>query len=98
MCIRDRLIPKLEQLSGKAYDEDRLKECLRRSARAEDDLVWVLESARHRPSPIDGYFGGVYYIGPIFTAFRGTEDAIDYYRLPVSYTHLITTFGIHWQM
>ena len=79
--IKGELIPKLEQLSGKAYDEDRLKECLRRSARAEDDLVWVLESARHRPSPIDGYFGGVYYIGPIFTAFRGTEDAIDYYRL-----------------
>jgi benzoyl-CoA reductase subunit B len=79
--IKGELIPKLEQLSGKTYDEDRLKEYLRRSARAEDDLVWVLESARHRPSPIDGYFGGVYYIGPIFTAFRGTEDAIDYYRL-----------------
>ncbi len=34
------------------------------SAKAEDDLVWVLESAKHRPSPIDAYFGGVYYIGP----------------------------------
>ena len=40
----------------------------------------VLESAKHVPSPIDAYFGGVYYIGPIFTAFRGTEDAVDYYR------------------
>ncbi len=27
----------------------------------------MLESAKHRPSPIDAYFGGVYYIGPIFT-------------------------------
>ncbi len=53
---------------------------LGRSARAEDDLVWVLESAKHRPSPIDAYFGGVYYIGPIFTAFRGTQEAVDYYR------------------
>ncbi|MCA8961339.1 MAG: 2-hydroxyacyl-CoA dehydratase, partial [Planctomycetes bacterium] len=43
-------------------------------------LVAVLESAKHRPSPIDAYFGGVYYIGPIFTAFRGTQDAVDYYR------------------
>lgn len=41
--------------------------------------VW--ESAKRRPSPIDGYFGGVFYIGPIFTAFRGTQDAVDYYRL-----------------
>jgi benzoyl-CoA reductase subunit B len=74
------VIPELERVSGKAYDEDRLKEMLARSARAEDDLVWVLESAKHRPSPIDSYFGGVYYIGPIFTAFRGTEDAVAYYR------------------
>ena len=40
----------------------------------------MLESAKQRPSPIDAYFGGVYYIGPLFTAFRGTEAAIDYYR------------------
>jgi len=78
--LRDKVIPELERVSGKAYDEDRLKEMLARSAQAEDDLVWVLESAKHRPSPIDAYFGGVYYIGPIFTAFRGTKDAVAYYR------------------
>jgi benzoyl-CoA reductase subunit B len=78
--IREELIPALERISGRPYDEDRLKELLTNSARAEDDLVWVLESAKHRPSPIDAYFGGVYYIGPIFTAFRGTEDAVGYYR------------------
>ncbi len=70
----------LERVSGRAYDEDRLSEHLARSAQAEDDLVWVLQSAKHRPSPIDAYFGAVYYVGPIFSAFRGTEDAVDYYR------------------
>jgi benzoyl-CoA reductase subunit B len=78
--LREKVIPALEKLSGVPYDEERLKELLARSARAEDDLVWVLQSARNRPSPIDAYFGGVYYIGPIFTAFRGTEDAVAYYR------------------
>jgi len=78
--LRDKVIPKLEEVSGVSYDEDRLKELLARSARAEDDLVFVLQSARNRPSPIDAYFGGVYYIGPIFTAFRGTEDAVGYYQ------------------
>jgi benzoyl-CoA reductase subunit B len=78
--LKKKVIPALERISGRAYDEDLLKDRLARSARAEDDLVWVLESALHRPSPIDAYFGGVYYIGPIFTAFRGTEAAIDYYR------------------
>ena len=77
--LRDKVIPALEQATGKAYDEDRLREHLRQSARAEDDLVWVLQTAKHKPSPIDSYFGGVYYIGPIFSSFRGTEAAVDYY-------------------
>jgi benzoyl-CoA reductase subunit B len=79
--LREKVIPMLEQVSGKAYDEDRLREHLARSARAEEDLVAVLEAARNKPSPIDAYFGGVYYIGPIFTAFRGTEEGIEYYRV-----------------
>ena len=78
--LKNTVIPALEKVSGQRYDEDRLKELLARSAQAEDDMVWVLESAKHRPSPIDAYFGGVYYLGPIFTAFRGTQDAVDYYR------------------
>jgi benzoyl-CoA reductase subunit B len=76
--LREKIIPVLESVSGKRYDEERLSEMLARSARAEDDLVAVLESAKRRPSPIDAYFGGVYYIGPIFTAFRGTEEAVGY--------------------
>ncbi|HEX6790488.1 MAG TPA: benzoyl-CoA reductase subunit B [Candidatus Krumholzibacteria bacterium] len=79
--LREKVIPALEQVSGRRYDEEKLREMLARSARAEDDLVAVLQSAKHRPSPIDAYFGGVYYIGPIFSAFRGTEDAVAYYRL-----------------
>jgi benzoyl-CoA reductase subunit B len=79
--LREEVIPTLEKVSGVKFDIDRLREHLRESARAEDDLVWMLESAKTRPSPIDAYFGGVYYIGPIFTAFRGTPDATEYYRL-----------------
>lgn len=78
--LRSEVIPKLEAVSGKRFDEERLRSMLRLSSQAEDDLVWVLESAKHRPSPIDAYFGGVYYIGPIFSAFRGTSGAVDYYR------------------
>ncbi|MBI4482976.1 MAG: benzoyl-CoA reductase subunit B [Acidobacteria bacterium] len=77
--LREEIIPQLESFSGKKFDEDRLREMLARSARAEEDLVAVLQSARHRPSPIDAYFGAVYYIAPIFTAFRGTQECVDYY-------------------
>jgi benzoyl-CoA reductase subunit B len=78
--LKEEVIPKLERVSGVKFDIDRLREYLRKSVKAEEDLVRVLQSAKHKPSPIDAYFGGIYYIGPIFGAFRGTDDAIDYYR------------------
>ncbi len=77
--LETEVIPRLEEVSGRKFDPDRLREMLRLSSRAEDDLVWTLESAKHKPSPIDAYFGGVYYIGPMFSAFRGTQEAVDYY-------------------
>lgn len=79
--LKEEVIPKLEKVSGVKFDIDRLRENLKESAKAEDDLVWVLQSAKNKPSPIDGYFGAIYYVGPIFSAFRGTPDATEYYRM-----------------
>ena len=78
--LKEEVIPKLERVSGVKFDIDQLRERLAKSAQAEDDLVHVLQTARNKPSPIDAYFGGIYYIGPIFGAFRGTDDAVEYYR------------------
>ena len=78
--IKDVVIPALEQATGRAYDEERLRARLALSAQAEDDLVAVLQSAKKHPSPIDAYFGAVYYVGPIFSAFRGTEEGVAYYK------------------
>jgi len=78
--LRTTVIPMMEKVSGRRFDEAELSRRMALSAAAEDDFVAVLQSARARPSPIDAYFGGVFYIGPIFSAFRGDEDAIGYYR------------------
>ena len=78
--LKEDVIPTMEQVSGVKFDIDRLREYMRNSAKAEDDMVWMLEQSKRTPSPIDCYFGGVYYMGPIFTAFRGTEDAVKYYK------------------
>ena len=77
--LKEEVIPKFEKVSGKKLDETRLASMMKNSAKAEDLLVKILESAKNVPSPIDAYFAGVYYIGPIFTAFRGTQAAVDYY-------------------
>jgi len=79
--IKENVIPSLERVSGVKFDIDRLRQYMKESVKAEEDLVQVLQSAKKRPSPIDGYFGAVYYIGPIFTAFRGTAEATEYYRV-----------------
>jgi benzoyl-CoA reductase subunit B len=78
--LREEVIPALEKVTGRKYDEDRLREHLMMSAQAEDDLVAVLQSAKNRPSPIDAYFGAVYYVGPIFSSFRGTPEGVEYYK------------------
>ena len=79
--LREVIIPTLERVSGVQFDIDRLRQYMRESVKAEEDLVKVFESAKNRPSPIDGFFGAVYYIGPIFSAFRGTREATEYYRV-----------------
>jgi len=77
--LKDKVIPTLEKVSGVKFDIDRLRQYMRESVKAEENLVRVLQSAKNRPSPIDGYFGAVYYIGPMFTAFRGLPEATQYY-------------------
>jgi len=79
--LREVVIPTLERVSGVKFDIDRLRQYMKESAKAEDDLVRVFQSAKNRPSPIDGFFGAVYYIGPIFSAFRGTSEATQYYAM-----------------
>ena len=79
--LKEVVIPTLERVSGVKFDLDRLRQYLKESAKAEEDLVKVLKSGKNRPSPIDGFFGAVYYVGPIFTAFRGTAEATQYYEV-----------------
>jgi benzoyl-CoA reductase subunit B len=78
--LKAEVIPALEKATGRKYDEERVRHYLSLSAQAEEDLVAVLHSAKRKPSPIDAYFGAVYYVGPIFSAFRGTEEGVAYYR------------------
>ncbi len=78
--LREEVIPALERVAGRPYDPGRIGGMCELAARAEGLFVDCLESAKQVPSPIDGYFGGVSYIAPIFTAFRGTQAAVDYYE------------------
>ncbi|RMF56390.1 MAG: benzoyl-CoA reductase subunit B, partial [Calditrichaeota bacterium] len=78
--LKEEVIPKMEKVSGKKFDEERLKEILGYSRQAQELITKVFECTRHIPSPIDAYFAGVYYIGPINAGFRGMPEAVHYYE------------------
>lgn len=77
--LQEEVIPKMEEVSGVKFDEAKLKRHLELSKEAEDWITKIFDTTKHRPSPIDAYFAGVYYIGPINIGFRGTQEAVDYY-------------------
>lgn len=78
--LKEEVIPKMEQVSGVKYDEEKLKNILRNSSKVEDAILRIFDTTKNVPSPIDAYFAGVYYIGPINSGFRGTADAVNYYE------------------
>jgi benzoyl-CoA reductase/2-hydroxyglutaryl-CoA dehydratase subunit BcrC/BadD/HgdB len=71
------LIPTLEEISGRSFDMDRLKEVTASSYRC--TLLWkkVLRIAEKQPSPIT-FFDGTIHMGPA-VVLRGDERAEQYY-------------------
>lgn len=77
--IKEEVIPKMEKVSGNKFDINKLKQTIQYARESEDIIDKIFQTPKHKPSPIDAYFAGVYYIGPINAGFRGTKEAIDYY-------------------
>lgn len=78
--LQEDVIPKMEKVSGKKLDYDKLKEILEHARKAQDLITNIFDTTKNRPSPIDAYFAGVYYIGPINVGFKGTPEAVTYYQ------------------
>ena len=76
------LIPTLEEISGRKFDMDRLKEVMASSYRC--TLFWkrVLELAAQVPSPIS-FFDCTIHMGPA-VVLRGTSAAEDYYPVLIA--------------
>jgi len=75
------VIPQLEEITGIKFDLDKLKEKLTLSRQMEEELVPVFQAAKNIPCPVDGLFQSLYYVGPINTYFRGTEEGVEFYKL-----------------
>jgi len=76
------LIPTLEEISGRRFDIDRLREVVASSYRCTRLWRKVLRLAEHRPSPIT-FFDGTIHMGPA-VVLRGDERAERYYEILVA--------------
>lgn len=72
------LIPVLEEVSGKAFDIDRLREVLDVTNRMSRDWRRVLDLNRHRPAPFDAMLEGTIYLG-VANGLRGTEEGAAFF-------------------
>lgn len=73
------LIPGLEKVADQKFDIEKFRETVRLSH--EGCVLWrkVLETAMHKPSPIN-FFDSAIHMGPI-VVMRGTQYAVDYYKI-----------------
>ena len=76
------LLPTLEQVSGRRFDIDRLREVVASSYRC--TMLWkkVLNAATHHPSPLT-FFDGTIHMGPA-VVLRGDERAQRYYEVLIA--------------
>jgi len=75
----EALIPPLEDISGNKFDMQELKRVLGLSRQCSDLWKQVLDTASNVPSPLT-FYDGTIHMGPA-VVLRGTQQAIDYYKL-----------------
>jgi len=73
------LVPELEKAAGQKFDLEKFREAVLLSHKG--CVLWrkVLETAMHKPSPIN-FFDSAIHMGPI-VVMRGTQYAVDYYKI-----------------
>ena len=75
----ESLVPHLEQVCGRKFDIDRLREVVGLSRRCSDLWKKVLDTASARPAPLT-FFDGTILMGPA-VVLRGDKRANDFYEV-----------------
>ena len=76
------MIPTLEEISGRKFDPDRLREAVASSYRCTQLWKEVLRLAQNKPSPLT-FFDATIQMGPA-VVLRGDPRAEDYYKLLIA--------------
>jgi bcr-type benzoyl-CoA reductase subunit B len=72
------MIPELERITGRDFDQARFQEIIRLAADASQTWGEVLETMKHRPAPMS-IFDAFVHLAPV-VSLRGLQVASDYYN------------------
>lgn len=78
----EAMVEPLEKVAGEKLDPDRLREVVALSKECTELWKQVLLAGANKPAPIT-FFDGTIQMGPA-VVLRGTQDAVDYYRILVA--------------
>ncbi len=78
----EALVEPLEKIAGARLDPERLRQVVALSKECTELWKEVLASAANRPSPLS-FFDATIQMGPA-VVLRGTQDAVDYYKILVA--------------
>lgn len=70
---------RLEGITGRAFDYERLKHAVACSARVEESWSRIKRLAMRKPSPFDAYFDAITLMGPLYV-YRATEDGVEFFE------------------
>jgi benzoyl-CoA reductase subunit B len=75
----EEVIELCEKISGKRFDEDRLKDIVALARDAEELWCAVKDLAKNIPSPFDAYFDSTTMMGPLYV-YRGTRECVEFFQ------------------
>ncbi|MBI4317768.1 MAG: 2-hydroxyacyl-CoA dehydratase [Chloroflexi bacterium] len=73
------LIKVLERMTGRRYDEDRLKQVLKLAGETEDYWSRIKDLTKRVPTPFDAYFDAVTLMAPLYCV-RGSEEGLMFFQ------------------
>ncbi len=72
-------VNKLEQITGRKFDNDRFRQAVACSARSEELWSQIKHLARRKPSPFDAYFDAITLMGPLYV-YRARLEGVEFFE------------------
>lgn len=73
------VVEKFEEISGKRFDIDRLRQALACSAEVEELWSGIKRLCQSTPAPFDAYFDAITLMGPLYV-YRATPQGVEFFR------------------